>query len=60
MGETDLKKLFLENLHNCTQKKKYENHILPQNVDNAMSAFDLVIENRNIPPNVLFEIITDG
>ena len=38
--------------------KKYKDHILPQNIDNAMSAFDLVIENKSIPPNVLFEMIT--
>ena len=60
MDEAELKRIFLENLHKCSQKEKFKNHILQHNIDNAISAFDLVIENKTIPPNVLFEVIIDG
>ena len=55
-----LKEIFLESLHTCSQKGKFKNNIFPQNIENAMSAFDLIIENKTLPPNILFEVLTDG
>ena len=60
MDLEELKKIFLENLHTCSQKEKFKNNIFPQNIENAMSAFDLIVENKTLPPNILFEVLTDG